>query len=169
MELSVKGPSATKGPKQARERGRWRGRQFLATWAHCPVKNDTMRDFIRVKYGDQLSYVVVCEEEHENVEPHVHAYFRLTVGTTIWVRTLDFVAENEIYHPNIRTVIGDKKDAIRYVKKHDNWCVWGEAPAKANTKEEKMTYALTHSLKECAESGMFTIFEINAIKKCRTI
>ena len=116
-----------------------------------------------------MKYVVAASEQHADGNPHLHAYMKLYAAVTIGVRTLDLIVENETYHPNVRTVLGRPRAVIEYVKKGETWCEWGDDPTKADRLEqkEKVAFATQHTLRECAESGHFSLFELNAIQRLK--
>lgn len=131
------------------------------------MSDEWLRDLMRVRFGEQMRYIVVGKERHKDGAPHLHAYIQFVTSLDAKKDTFDISLENEEFHANIKTVRGRADKAIAYVKKEGRWCDYGESPLKAakERREEKVRYALTHTIEEAAESGKFSLFELNAMTR----
>ena len=73
-------PVAPRSPRAVptnRPRFRLNAKNIFATWPQCSeTKEDVLARSLEF-FGDQLEFAVVCQEEHEDGSPHLHAVFAL--------------------------------------------------------------------------------------------
>lgn len=97
------------------------------TYPHCPIGKETLL----VRLQELLEpytpkYTVVCDEQHEDGEPHLHALILLTKRLlTHNERFFDL----DGHHPNIQSA-RNKSATIAYVKKHGDFIEDGDSPVK---------------------------------------
>lgn len=108
------------------QRFRAQGRAFLLTWPQCTLSKQEVMNFMKAKHGNDLQYIVVCEEMHADGGRHIHCFILLgrRINTTN-CRNWDIGA----YHGNYKGVqMINVQQKIDYVKKDGDWIEEGERP-----------------------------------------
>ena len=136
------------------------GIRFILTYPQCNGTNkEALLDSLRDKLKEKLVHAVVCKEDHkETTGEHYHAYIKLDIRRRIRADNLVFNGRR----PNLELVSRTVRKAIDYVKKDGDFIEFGHEELKLD-KKEKITYALTHTLKENQESGLFSFSELRSI------
>ena len=157
-----------KQPKTPREAvgassRRWRAKNFFLTYSQCGAPKEEMMAFLRGKWEEETSYILVGQEEHKEVGSHLHVFITFMNTHDMRARDFDFPREGDVFHPNIQ-VARCVKDVVAYVKKDGNWMDWGVDPVMATkmTRIEKMNFIRTHDIDDILASGHFGVAEMNA-------
>ena len=132
------------------------------TYAQCNETNkEALLDLLKDKLKEKLIHAVVCKENHHETDgEHYHAYIKL--DTRRRIRADDFKFNGR--RPNLEVVSRTFKKVIDYVKKDGDFIEFGDEDIKSNEKrKEKLMYALTHTIKENQESGLFSFSELRTI------
>lgn len=58
-------------------------KSFLITWPHCDIPKERILELLVDHPFGKTTYVVVCEEAHQDGEQHRHAYIAFTEGHSI--------------------------------------------------------------------------------------
>lgn len=144
-------------------RFRMNAKNIGLTWPRCDIPKERALEFLRGLAGDNLDYVIVCREQHEDEGYHLHAFLK-TIRPIQTRNPRFFDLDNN--HGNYETVRG-MKEWINYVKKNGDWIEFGNNPIEHQKleKKEKIEFIRTHNLEQCADSGHFSIFELGTIKR----
>lgn len=132
-------PATQPNPRIARpQSGSTHAKNVFLTWPH----NDTAKEIIihsileHDRLKGHIEYVVVCEETHEDGEPHIHALVildnRFRVNNKVW----DEIGGKHGDYKAARDIAA----SITYVKKDGNWCDQGQEPLfEHNDKKDSKT------------------------------
>lgn len=143
---------------------RLRNMKYLLTW---PQARDLSKTLIydHLKGIEEIEYVVICEELHEDLNVHFHAFviFKKRLNTRRNVFTIE---ENVCNVQVCRNTNADVSRCIAYVKEDGDWIEFGERPAsiKRLERKEKLEFAQHHTIKECILSGHFSLSEIRNLE-----
>lgn len=70
-------PRSPPAAPAARRRYRLQAKNIFCTWPQCSEKKEDVLARSLEYFGEVLEFAVVCEEEHEDGSPHLHAVFSL--------------------------------------------------------------------------------------------
>lgn len=140
-----------KAPSKKRTRKyRFRGQSLFATFPQCTTTKETALSNILSEWSDTL-FVIVCEEQHANEDPHLHCIVK-------------FKSQLDIEDPHFADFIGGKHGsyepvkamnrAIEYVMKDKNYITHGELPKKFVTVKEKIGDSVIKAIQEGATMEM---------------
>lgn len=147
---------------------RWtrRGKQFFITWPQCPLSKESVQFSLRERFGDEIEYMIVCQETHKQTGGlHLHCFiiFKETRKVENGDFNIQVVDTTYISHiEGVRSI----KATIKYTKKDGNFIEFGNNPVikKEEEKRDKIHFLKEHSIDMIMESGIFSISEIrNAI------
>lgn len=121
-------------------------------------KEDLLQFLCTILATHGVRYAIVCKEMHQDGQPHFHAFVMLS--TKLRVRSLDLF-DWDGHHAHVEEV-RSPKEWINYVKKNGDWVDCGENPVQNQRmdRKERLQFFVNHSLRECMESGQFSIFEL---------
>jgi len=126
---------------------------IFATWPRCNEKKEDVLERARAKWGEDLEFAVVCEEDHaprpgdEQLGRHLHAVFKLKKKVNYKdPHCLDSLANSHGNYQSARSLIA----TVRYVAKDGDFTSFGvdvsaylqAATAKKSTKATTMALAL---------------------------
>lgn len=139
---------------------RLRNLKYLVTW---PQANQLSIDLIyeHLRNIEEIEYCVICEELHEDEHPHYHAYVQFAKKLNSR-RNLFTIEENVANVKVVGRTNADVQRCIAYVKKDGIFREYGERPESLRKLQriEKIQFIKEHTIKECVESGNFSISEI---------
>lgn len=121
--------------------------QFFITWPNCPLPKEHILDTFKVGSVPLIAWIV-AEELHEDLKPHVHAYFKFERKLNIKSeRHFDLEGlEGEVFHANFAGCRSENA-CKKYCRKDGNYIsnltfyvgdVWSDAlelAAKGKTQE----------------------------------
>ncbi len=96
-----------------------RSKAFFLTYPQCPLSKEILSDYYnKVLLNGQKQLHIICEEEHKDGSPHLHAYIKFeTVFTVSSASFYDIPVKNDrTYHPNVQTVRSPAA-VVRYIRK----------------------------------------------------
>lgn len=155
-------------------RARLRAKQFLLTYPHCAVdvvEIERQLTEITMQQEKLITYICICQEKHK--DNFLHAHVILILNEKIDTRNMLIFdikdGNNQIYHPNIKTIQTNIERAIAYVKKGNNWIERGTNPIEKMKikKEEKMRFIREHTIDEILQSNNFSLFEVRTAIQLR--
>lgn len=120
---------------------RLQGKQLLLTWPQCPMRKEAVMEIVKGKFAEEnIICVCVCEEQHADGAPHLHACVILRTRCNIrGAHTLDLVdVDGTVYHGDYRAA-RSSINALEYVRKGGNYCTYGEAPDDAKSRKRQLT------------------------------
>lgn len=143
--------------------------RVLLTWP----KSDPLTFKIikkHLKALGQIKYAVIAKEKHADETDHFHAavIYEKRLRRTTNVFTIDeFVCNVQ----RIGKTNMSLKRSIAYVKKEGDYIEIGELPEslKKLDKKEKVEYVLSHSNKDCLQSGYFNFSELARLETIRAL
>lgn len=98
---------------------------WFLTYPQCPAPAQDVLEDLRDKLKNRKSPLtiveyVICEEKHENGDPHLHAFIKLDKRVRFDARMFDIIYEGKDYHGNYQ--VAKSWDAVKqYVKKGNNY------------------------------------------------
>lgn len=143
---------------------RLRNMKYLLTW---PQARDLNKQMIKehIEKIEEIEYLVICEELHEDLNVHFHAFviFKKKLNSRV---NLFNIEENVCNVQVCKNTKGDISRCIAYVKEDGDWIEFGNRPelSKKMERKEKLEFVKQHSIKECIESGNFSISEIRNLE-----
>jgi len=142
---TVQQPVVAQSPKRKRGRGgstrkkgafRYCAASLFATFPQCETKKETALENILAEWKDIIKFAVVCEEKHENEDPHLHVVIKFTTALTASEASFaDFIAGQHGSYEPCRTIT----KSVDYVMKDGNYVTYGQLPkniAKAPPKSK---------------------------------
>lgn len=149
---------------------RLQAKQFLLTWARCPVLKESAMDQLRARFGDNIKYILVAQEIHKDGMTHLHSTLLLKER----LDTRDFGifeimdGNMEKYKADVE-VIRNINKTIAYCKKGPNWIDYGINPIdeKRETTRNKVQFVREHTIDEIINMNNMSIFEIRAAIQLR--
>lgn len=104
-----------------------KGKTVFLTYPQCSTPKESLLDHLKqlLEHKD-IKYATVGQEQHEDGNPHLHAFVWL--NKEIHVRDRAFF-DFEGHHPNIQSA-RNKADVIKYCQKDGNFCEYGTKPGK---------------------------------------
>lgn len=140
----------------------YRGKQFLLTWAQCPLPLEMVHNILEQRFGGETEYILSSQEEHKQTGGlHIHAVIVFKERRRLNIEETIIDGGNQRYRPNIEGV-RSLKASIMYVKKDGTWKETGKDPVKKQeiTKKDKMDFIKQHSFNEIVDSGLFSFSEV---------
>lgn len=122
------------------------------------TKEDLLQFLCTLLAEHTVRYAIVCKEQHQDGGPHFHAFVMLK--TKLRVRDLS-VFDWEGNHAHVEET-WTPREWVNYVKKGGDWVDCGVNPLNEErmNRKDRLDFFVNHSLKECVESGQFSIFEL---------
>lgn len=137
-------------------------KQFFFTYTHCPMSMEELLEYW--SKGREIEKYLICEESHEDGNPHLHAYFhfkkKVESVNPHWA-DIEYKGcgkdkpgcceETGSYHPNDAGAIRSHSAIEKYITKDGNWIsnfyednVWNELQ-KATSVDSGMKTLLNRS------------------------
>lgn len=141
---------------------RLRAKRYLLTWSQ--TGDHELQDWLLELAKLSPKYLLVCKETHQDEGTHFHAVviFERELNT----RNMTYF-DVRTYHPNIKTLKTNRdiEQSIAYVKKDGQWLEQGDRPQTVVgiQRAEKIGLIKSSTLKECIDSGLFSLSEISRI------
>lgn len=98
---------------------------WFLTYPQCPASAQDVIDDLRDKLQNRkcpltIAEYIVCEEKHENGDPHLHAFIKLDRRVRFDAHMFDIIFEGKDYHGNYQPA--KSWDAVKkYVKKGNKY------------------------------------------------
>lgn len=143
--------------------------KYLLTW---PQARDLNKEIIKnhLESIEEIQYAVICEELHEDGNVHFHAFvmYKKKLNSR---RNLFTIEENVCNVEVCKNTNADVARCIAYVKEDGDWIEIGERPEslKKLERKEKIQFIKDHSVKECIESGYYSLSEIRSINYIKNV
>jgi len=104
---------------------RIKAKNLFLTYPQCLEEPQHLIDFLLEKLASKEPvYILVCQEEHEDGTPHLHAF--VSLNKTLDTRNARFFDSGDI-HGNYQAA-NDPKAVYQYVTKDGNLTEWGNCP-----------------------------------------
>lgn len=115
-------------PKRLRENFRLNAKKLFLTWPRCHKTTQEVLEAAVSKFSiDNIKYICVAREEHEDGTPHIH--LALVLNTRCDIKSTEYLDELVGQHGNYQTA-RNIKDVVEYIKKDGNFIEKGELPNK---------------------------------------
>lgn len=135
-------------------------RQNIAlTYPRTDGRKEDLLQYLCTELADfGVKYGIVCKEMHQDGEPHFHAFIMLT--KRIRFRSLKIFEWNG-HHGHVEET-KSPREWINYVKKGNDWVECGVNPIQEERmkRKDRLQFFINHTLRECIDSGEFSIFEL---------
>lgn len=107
-----------------------RGKNFFFTYPQNETSKEIVLENIKSLFGDNLSYCLVCEEDHHDTDgKHLHVLIqakrRIAFSGRAGLKKLDELAGK---HGDYKPRRGTEVEAARYLIKDGNFCTYGFEP-----------------------------------------
>lgn len=142
-----KPPTPKPGRAKRTRKYRFNSSQLFCTFPKCPTKKEAAMANILEMWSDILKFAVVCEEKHEDEDPHLHAVLKFNVPIDHDSPNFaDFIAgQHGSYEP-----VKSMNRAIEYVQKDGNFITHGELPKKFTVKKERIGDSVLQAIRDGA-------------------
>lgn len=112
----------TERPQQKTTKFRMNAMKFMLTFPQCPTKKEEAASRIEAKFGTELKGYIVCEEKHQNGDPHLHVFLLFNKRKNFKTAScFDFVGGQ---HGNYK-VVNSLRGSVEYVTKAGCYVVKG--------------------------------------------
>ena len=113
--------SLTERPKKKPE-FRMNGKNFILTFAQCSAKKEEAAERIERKWKEEMKGYIVCEEKHQNGDPHLHVYLSFHKRKNFKSHDcFDFIGGQHGSYEVVRHV----RKSVEYVTKGGNYVAKG--------------------------------------------
>jgi len=108
--------------KTQKKEFRMNAMKFLLTYAQCHTKKEDAAKRIEEKFGNDLKGYIVCEEKHQNGDPHLHVFLLFNKRKNFkQASCFDFIGGQ---HGNYK-VVNSLRGSVEYVTKAGCYVVKG--------------------------------------------
>jgi len=133
-------------PKKQKIQGKWTldAKNLYLTYPQCHTKKEEVLQNVIKKFGEELKWIVICEEEHLDGSPHLHLSMALNGRYYSRIPTdLDILVESSSHpqgkHGNYQATRGIKKN-LGYVTKKGKYITHGDIDLKAVLEKKGSVY-----------------------------
>lgn len=153
-----------------------RSKNLLLTYPQCQMENEDMMERLKRLIGvENIKYMVVCKEFHQDGAEHHHVFLSLNCPMRFTRHNMDFFDLDDDrtfsrkFHCNIKSC-RSPKDAINYVKKNGHFITYGLCPHKeCISQKEKNQLVLQKSLCQLVDEGEISIYKLPQLQKAISI
>ena len=133
-----------RGP-QKDKRKQLQAKNWLLTFPQCDTKKQEAERSIKEKWNkEELNYAIIAEEKHEDGSPHLHILLSFKEKFITRDRhVFDFIAGKHGSYETVRSI----RDAIRYVKKENNFLIIGNTPSESGSQKISKSAVVAEMLK----------------------
>lgn len=150
-----------------------KGKGWFLTYPQCPMKKEVvlecLKERLTTKYGLGVVEYVICEENHENGDPHIHAFIKVDKRIRFTKDRFDLDDLGATYHGNYQ-IAKSWRAVAQYVTKDGNYISNIDLKAAKNKQAKKIGVAeLERDALELLEEGVISGFQLtNFIKNQNT-
>lgn len=135
----------TEKPKSEKKGFRMNGKNFTITFPQCSTKKEVAVERIEQKYGSELKGYLVCEEDHKDGTPHLHAYLAFHKAKNFKSSDcFDFIGGQ---HGNYQVTKSVRK-WVEYCTKGTNWVAKGVDVESIKSKKAPKNEEVAKSIME---------------------
>lgn len=143
----------------ATEGFRWQAKNTGLTYSQCPLPKERLLDFLKEKGAPyDVTYIIVCQENHQDGNKHLHA--ALLLAKTPNIKKAERFFDLEGFHPNVQ-VLRNVQKWIEYVKKHGDFIEFGTCPEFVGKKRVRDEIAMEADGKSTREEFLAVMKEKN--------
>lgn len=153
-----------KDPKKYNKDSKFKG--WFLTWPRCAMKKEDALTVLKTNGLPDIVEYVICEEEHEDGSPHLHAFVKLAKKIRFSQAAFDLLSHHGHYEP-AKSWAAVK----RYVTKEDNYIsnIDIDAAVKKKSKgvKEKNALMLAKTPKELVDDGDISLLMLPQLLKAK--
>lgn len=166
MDLGGKGlgkPGLSQVDKQV-QRLNLAAKSWFLTFPQCPVSKEAFLKYMETKDLDLQEYII-CEEKHENGDPHLHAYLKFGKRLKFKADRFDFIDLGKEYHGHYE-ICKSWRAVQEYVKKDKNYITNINVEAAKQKQSKKLGIAeLERDALDLLEEGVISGFQLTNFLK----
>lgn len=161
--------SCVKEPEKMCVSGDNKAKGWFLTYPQCPCPREDcladLKDGLMEKRKLSIEEYIICKEEHENGDPHLHAFIKLDKRIRFSPTLFDIIYEGKTYHGHYE--VAKSWNAVKeYVKKDGNY-ISNINPEAAEKKQSKKlgVKELEMDPLDLLEQGVISAFQLTNFVK----